>query len=79
MPACSHLNWGIVAHEAIAVELSEAFLRAVEPEAKRNNASRAPRLLRLSFNLNSRSSSDLLRDPRKLYQDLLELRLILHV
>ena len=30
----------IVAHEAIVVELSRAFFRAVEPEAKRNNASR---------------------------------------
>jgi len=31
----------IVAHEAIVVELSRAFFRAVEPEAKRNNALRA--------------------------------------
>ena len=33
----------IVAHEAIVVEPSRAFLHAVEPEAKRNNASRAAR------------------------------------
>ena len=32
----------IVAHEAIVIEPSRAFFRAVEPEAKRNNASRAP-------------------------------------
>jgi len=31
----------IVAHEAIVVEPSRAFFRAVEPEAERNNASRA--------------------------------------
>ena len=31
----------ILAHEAIVVELSRAFFRAVEPEAERNNASRA--------------------------------------
>jgi len=31
----------IVAHEAIVIELSRAFFRAVEPEAERNNASRA--------------------------------------
>jgi hypothetical protein len=30
----------IVAHEAIVVAPSRAFFRAVEPEAKRNNASR---------------------------------------
>ena len=33
----------IVAHEAIVVEPSRAFFRAVEPEAERNNASRAAR------------------------------------
>ncbi len=31
----------IVAHEAIVIEPSRAFFRAVEPEAERNNASRA--------------------------------------
>ena len=30
----------IVAHEALVVEPSRAFFRAVEPEAKRNNGSR---------------------------------------
>ena len=32
---------GIVAHEAIVIEPARAFFRAVEPEAERNNASRA--------------------------------------
>ncbi len=31
----------IFAHEAIVIALSRAFFRAVEPEAERNNASRA--------------------------------------
>jgi hypothetical protein len=31
----------ILAHEAIVGALSRAFFRAVEPEAERNNASRA--------------------------------------
>jgi hypothetical protein len=33
----------IVAHEAFVVEPARAFFRAVEPEAERNNASRAQR------------------------------------